>query len=232
MILSFLQNEIPFVSKEKRALEHYGNLVRNFVNDFLLFDKILLSVKCVPCNILRAHYIKLFSELKLWQKDLGLIVNFGLLNLEIKRIAFHEKAPVFSEDYAFIKDITTNEEKYLLTQIIKSIKNVAGFHKPGYGKSIWQKMMQTEFERQSIAYSKNSIVPVQFAGKAIRKFRLRHFIAENKVILGITALQKSITHFDIASMQSYLKGLRLRIGLMVNFGKEDVQIFGVRAVLS
>jgi GxxExxY protein len=120
LILSFHRHDLPFASKEKRALMHRGMLVRNFVNDFLLFDKIILSGKCVPCKFLRAHYVQLFAELKLWKKDLGLIVNFGLPTIEIERYAFTEKEPVFVENYEFIENQMTKAEQ----QVLEGIKNI------------------------------------------------------------------------------------------------------------
>lgn len=95
LLLSFERNGLPFVSKEQRELTHRGTFIRNFVNDYLLDDKVILSVKCVPCKFLQGHYVQLFSELKLWKKDLGLIVNFGLPDIAIERYAFTEKEPVF-----------------------------------------------------------------------------------------------------------------------------------------
>ena len=68
LILSFKHHNIPFVSKEKRTLLHRGIPVRNFINDFLLYDKIILSLKCYPDKFLQSHYVQFYSELKLWKK--------------------------------------------------------------------------------------------------------------------------------------------------------------------
>ncbi|RLE92154.1 MAG: hypothetical protein DRJ55_04830, partial [Thermoprotei archaeon] len=77
--------------------------------NFLLFDKIILSLKCFPNQFIQAHYIQLFSELKVWNKGLGLLVNYGLPKLEIKRYIFKEKEPIFQENYEYLSDyITTN----------------------------------------------------------------------------------------------------------------------------
>ncbi|MCI0690751.1 GxxExxY protein [candidate division KSB1 bacterium] len=75
----------------------------------------------------------------------------------------------------------------------------------------------------------STLVPVQFAGKIIRTYRLRHLIVENKIPLMIVALQKAIDQSEVANMQSYLKALQLNTGLIVNFGKSEVHISGVRA---
>ncbi|MGH7495516.1 MAG: GxxExxY protein, partial [bacterium] len=67
LLLSFQHQDLPFISKEQRVLTHRGVFIRSFVNDYLLDDRVILSVKCIPCKFLQAHYVQLFSELKLWK---------------------------------------------------------------------------------------------------------------------------------------------------------------------
>ncbi len=229
LLLSFQRHGLPFVSKEKRALTHRSALIRNFVNDFLLDDKVILSVKCVPCNFLRAHYIQLFSELKLWKKDLGLIVNFGLPDLKIERYVFHEKAPRLVENYNYLEGQIDKAEQEALTKIQTTIREVATLHKLGYGKVVWRRVVAAEMNYAKISFVRNTLVPIHFAGKLIRTYRLRHFIVENKILLMVVALQKAVDQSEIASVQSYLKALNLRAGVVVNFGKSEVQTVGVRA---
>ena len=57
---------------------------------------------------------------------------------------------------------------------------------------------------------------------------MRDLVIDEKIILMITALQESISQINIATMQSHLKQLNLSAGIIVNFGKEEVQISGVR----
>jgi GxxExxY protein len=229
LLLSFERHGLPFVSKEQRELTHRGVHIRNFVNDFLIDDKVILSLKCVPCKFLQKHYVQLFAELKLWKKDLGLIVNFGLPNIDIERYAFAEKEPVFVENFEYIKNRLDKQEHGILEKLRAAIKNAAALHKLGYGKVVWRKIIKAELNQVQLAFSKNAIVPVQFAGKIIRTYKLRHLIVEDKIILMIVALQKTIDQSEIASMRSYLKALKLRIGIIVNFGKSEVNISGVRA---
>lgn len=229
MILSFLRHNVPFISKEKRALVHRGTLIREFVNDFFLFDKIILSLKCVPCQFLQAHYVQLFSELKLWKSDLGMMANFGLPKLGIERYVFTEKDPDFVENYGYISGRIGSVEQQTLDQIIKAIKDIAVLYKLGFGKIVWRKIIATELAHLQIPFSKNTLVPVNFAGKTIRTYQLRHLIVDDKILFAVTALQKGIEQIDIANMQSYLKTIKLNVGVIVNFGKSQVQISGVRA---
>ncbi|MCI0694763.1 GxxExxY protein [candidate division KSB1 bacterium] len=53
-------------------------------------DEALYHQSLLDC-FLQNHYVQIISELKLWQKDLGLLVNFGRLKTEFERIPFDEK---------------------------------------------------------------------------------------------------------------------------------------------
>ena len=64
----FKQEGIPFVSKAKTSLKHRDILIREFILDFLIDDKVILSLKCLPCDFLQINYVQLFTELKLWKK--------------------------------------------------------------------------------------------------------------------------------------------------------------------
>lgn len=154
LIQSFRQNGVPFISKQARVLFHRGKLVRKFINDFLVFNKIILSLKCVPCRFLQSHYVQLFSELKLWKYDLGMLVNFGLPNLAIERYVFTERTPVFEENYKAIEKKVQPDEKEIIRLIRSTIKNVACLHGPGFGKLLWRKIVEIELEYQNIQYDK------------------------------------------------------------------------------
>jgi GxxExxY protein len=224
----FVREGISFVSKERIKLKHRGILVREFELDYLIEDKVILALKCLPCDFLQVNFIQLFTELKLWQKQLGLLVNFGLPKVKIERRIYHEKPLIVDENYDYIKGQMDGTERQALKSLREAILFVAETHGLGFGKSVMRKLLETELAYQQIKFEKNFSVLVNYLGETIRVFKMRHFLIENSIICGITALQESITHHDISKIKSYLKALKLSIGLAVNFGKSKLAIQGVR----
>jgi GxxExxY protein len=102
-------------------------------------------------------------------------------------------------------------------------------HGLGYGESIYQDLILAELKHKEIKFASKTIIPVEYEGRIIRNFEMSLPIVEGRFILGITALQKRIEFYDIARIQTYLRALKLQIGLLVNFGKKELQITGVRA---
>ena len=113
-------------------------MIRKFILDLLIEDKVILSLKCIPCDFLQVNYVQLFAELKLWQRNLGLLANFGQPKVKTERIIFHEKPVIVDENYDYIKVKMSNSER----SIIKKLQEVSTFvgqqHGLGFGRPIVQ----------------------------------------------------------------------------------------------
>ncbi|GAB4294017.1 MAG: GxxExxY protein [Ignavibacteriaceae bacterium] len=87
----FKQSNIPY-KREKEYAVNYKNIVlpHKFYADFVVFDKIILEIKAV--NGISEEFVALaINYLKVSRNKLALIVNFGELKLNSKRIVLEEK---------------------------------------------------------------------------------------------------------------------------------------------
>jgi GxxExxY protein len=82
----FRKNNIPF-EREKEYDVNYKNIIlpHKFYADFVVFDKIILEVKGMA-GIAEEHIAQTLNYLKVSGLKLGLIVNFGELSLQYKRV--------------------------------------------------------------------------------------------------------------------------------------------------
>lgn len=82
----FRKSNIPF-EREKEYVVNYKEIVlpHKFYADFVVFDKIILEVKGIA-GIAEEHIAQTLNYLKVSGLKLGLIVNFGELSLQYKRI--------------------------------------------------------------------------------------------------------------------------------------------------
>lgn len=227
LIRRFQEEDIPFVSKERKWLLQRNLPVRCFELDFLTFDKIILLLKCIQTDFIQPNYVQMLSELKLWQKHLGLMVNVGLPKVNIKRIPFTEKDRKLWEDYSYVKDRMSESERRVLLRLREAILFVYECHGLGYGKTVCQKLVETELTYQKIRFDKHARIQVKYDDEIIRDFEMKFLLIEDKVILGITALQTE-SNYEITKMQTYLKALGLSIGLLINFGKTQLEIRGIK----
>ncbi len=66
------------------TVTYEGEVVGLFVADVLVDDSIILELKSVKC-LVRAHEVQLVNYLVATGKDVGLLLNFAELNVEVKR---------------------------------------------------------------------------------------------------------------------------------------------------
>jgi len=80
------KNNIPF-EREKEYVVNYKDIIlpHKFYADFVVFDKIILEVKGMA-GIADEHISQTLNYLKVSGCKLGLIVNFGELSLQYKRV--------------------------------------------------------------------------------------------------------------------------------------------------
>ena len=167
----FKQEGISFISKSRTKLKHREILIREFVLDFLVEDKIILSLKCLPGDFLPVNYIQIFTELKLWKKHLGILVNFGQPKVIIERRVFHEKLLVIDENYDFIKNQINEKERQIMKELRDSILFIGKLHGLGFGKPIVQKLVEAELKHQGIRFEKGVSIPVSYLNETHSNFQ-------------------------------------------------------------
>jgi len=84
--LLFRQNKIPY-EREKEYNVMFKNVLlpHKFYADFVVYDKIILEVKSTA-GLVEEHIVRTLNYLKTSGNKLGLLVNFGRMQLEFKRL--------------------------------------------------------------------------------------------------------------------------------------------------
>ena len=76
--------------REKEYIIQYKNttLPHKFYADFVVFDKVIVEIKAKEGGIAEEDYAQAINYLKCSGCKVGLILNFGRMKLEIKRVVF------------------------------------------------------------------------------------------------------------------------------------------------
>ena len=84
----FCQSNIPY-EREKEYNVVFKNVIlpHKFYADFVVYDKIILEVKSAA-GLVDEHISRTLNYLKVSGNKLGLLVNFGRMQLEYKRLVF------------------------------------------------------------------------------------------------------------------------------------------------
>lgn len=98
---------------------------------------------------------------------------------------------------------------YRITGLLFQVHNELGrFRKEKY----YADFLEVKLKEAGIRYEREKMLPAQNKGKGDRV----DFNIEDKILIDIKA-KKFITKDDYFQMMNYLKGLNLKLGLIVNF---------------
>ncbi len=86
--IEFNEDRIIFEREKEYDVVYKGHILpRKYYADFVVFDKIILEVKCVAV-LTDEHYSQVINYLKVSGNKLGLLINFSRNKLETKRIIY------------------------------------------------------------------------------------------------------------------------------------------------
>ena len=84
--IEFTKAGIPFEREKEYEVNYQGIILKHkFYADFVVFDEIILEIKAVK-EFSDAFYAQCINYLKVSDNKLALLINFGQLKLEQKRI--------------------------------------------------------------------------------------------------------------------------------------------------
>lgn len=85
----FLKNNINYTREKEYQILYEGIVLpHKFFADFVVFDRIILEIKAKEGGICEEDYAQTLNYLRASGCKVGLILNFGRMKLDIKRVVF------------------------------------------------------------------------------------------------------------------------------------------------
>ncbi len=116
-------------------------------------------------------------------------------------------------------DLLFGDLTYQIRGCIFAVKKELGL---GHKENIYQRVLEKEFNKKGLIFEKEKVLDVRYNNEKVGVYR-PDFIIENKIILEIKALP-SLGRFEKQQIWHYLKSTDYQLALLVNFGRNDVQI--------
>jgi GxxExxY protein len=111
------------------------------------------------------------------------------------------------------------ELSFKIVGCLYKVYNVLG---PGHKEDIYQKALSIEFDNQHIDYIAKKRLSIEYEGKRIGAYE-PDFVIEDKVIIEIKSVLNVPKVFE-RQLYYYLKGSGYRLGYLVNFGSDRIDI--------
>ncbi len=230
-LIHLLQDKgISVCSKPQKAILHRGKTVRVFECDVIVQDLVILELKALfSTNFATGHQAQLIHYLKCWNKDLGLLVNFGLTRVKIKRLVWDEPELRMEETYDEIRSQMTDADREYLRQVRQCILAIGQKYGLGYPETMYRTIIAIEIMHDGLSCQADVEIPAIWDDRIFSHYGTDHLLVENKYLVNICSLLDYPSRYEFARTKTYINSLGLKFGLIVNFGKKQLQIYGVNA---
>jgi len=115
--------------------------------------------------------------------------------------------------------ILYKELSYKLVGCFFEVYNRLG---PGHKEDIYQKALSKEFKLQNIQYETKKRLKIDYKGEVVGIYE-PDFIIENKIIVELKSVLLMPKVYE-KQLFYYLKGADYRLGYLVNFGSDKIDI--------
>jgi GxxExxY protein len=116
-------------------------------------------------------------------------------------------------------EILYKDEAY---QIIGAAMTVHKELGSGFLEAVYQEALEKEFQQRSIPYKREAPLKIYYKNEPLDKCYIADFICYDKVIIELKALS-AITLEHQAQVMNYLTATKMKLGLIINFGKKSLE---------
>lgn len=221
---------VQIMSKPRLPLCHRGVKVHKFEPDIVALGKIVLELKVLPrftgeC-FPSIYEAQVFHYLKRTKCDLGILVNFAHSKVGMKRLAYQPPPVTIAEEYERIVPLCSEGDKAILREVRHHILAIAKQYGTGYPETIYRRIVQIELEHQGIKCVSDVEVPADWKGKPLGIQTTQHLLIADRFLIQVRAVSSSPSTLDYIRTRTYMANLGLKIGLVVNFSHNVLQIYG------
>ncbi len=118
----------------------------------------------------------------------------------------------------------------LSRQVIGAAIEVHRILGPGYLESVYEEALATEMKARGIEFKRQFLVPIQYKSHEVGNAKL-DFLVADQLVLELKAVD-GIAPIHKAQVISYLRALKLPLGLLMNFNVEVMRSGIHRVILS
>ncbi len=118
-----------------------------------------------------------------------------------------------------MENLLLKDEVYAIVGAAREVHRTLGC---GFLESVYQEALEIELTNRGISYVAQKELPLIYKGRLLKKAYVADFVAYDKVIVELKA-SNGLTTVDEAQVINYLKATGLKVGVLINFGKDSLE---------
>ena len=116
-------------------------------------------------------------------------------------------------------DYLYEEETYSIIGAAMTVHQELGY---GFLEAVYQEALEKEFQLKNIQFKREIPLRIYYKNEPLEKCYIADFLCYDKIIVELKALS-SITSEHLGQVMNYLKATKLKLGLIINFGKKSLE---------
>ncbi len=224
MMVALANKGLRAVSHLRGSLMHRNQCVDRFELDIIIEDKVVLELKHIRTDFAPEHYTQLISYLKFWEKDLGMLMNFGADHFHFRRVPYTPKTSKL-ETAGKYEELKSKCPR-AMEVVLAACSYILDSYGLGYSRNTCEKLVRCEMQFQGLDV-RNAVVGLQYEETDLGERESDCLLVDSGFVVRTSAMLDSTSSVDLARVQSCMKQLKIERGLLINFGKQVLLLRGV-----
>lgn len=200
--------------------------VGKHITDMEVAGCVVLEFK-VKSQLLPRHQAQLISNLKVSGKPVGLLFNFGGLKAEGIRKVFTTQNGPFLPLWQPDKPDSNLLYPELTLALRHAMWEVYCHLGPGFVHRVYANAAAVELRLRQLPFIRLRKLDVLHRGQMVGQVAFRHFIVDEKLVLAPVTVSV-ISQSELNKVRAVMVQRRLRLGMIVNFQNEKLEVRFVR----
>ena len=217
---------IHHLVRPREVLVHRGIVADQFEADLIAPERAVIELKCLRSVFNGEHYTQIMSYMKLWRIGVGLLFDFAKESLVYRRVIYSPVPMPELPPSDLLKDwpsSLTARDHNLATAVCKAIVGLGHAYGLGYRDTTYRGLLAAELIGEGFSCVSFPTAPLYCNERLLGEVRCDCVAVEKLCAVRVLALREGITPADRAILQTHLRLLGFRWGLIVNFGKRNLE---------
>jgi GxxExxY protein len=216
---------IEHLSKPRRELLHRGVVADVFEPDVVLPAGRVLELKHLIGGFAAEHFVQLKAYLKFWQFPVGLLLDFGKESLIHQRYIYTDPPKLAPDvhDVLATLPVAPNTQP-AAASVVHSLVRVVKEHGFGYPDTTYAGLLRADLTVEGVPCQAQSVATVSVDNTVLGQSRFDGLVVKDTLALLVIAQRNAVRPADRAMVQTWLRLLKLPLGLVAHFGKTILEI--------
>lgn len=208
--------------KPRGQLVHRGIVADEFVADLMVASELVLELKVLWGEFAPDHFMQIICYLKFWRLRAGLLLDFGKESLIQKRVVFTAPPAIFDVAGFVSAAPDFGSDRTVLGPLAEAVARILTEQGLGYRDTTYRGLLFAELKASGVPVLREPVTAIQTDDGVVGETKLPCLVIPERCAVSVVALRDDHRAADRAVLQTCLKHLQLPWGLVVNFGKRQL----------